>query len=329
MRIPGFTRCLGTLAVAASVVACRTGFSEPMCTDRESQAVGRVSADSRFADGHTSAWCYRLVQGEKQRWGAYRSWWSNGKKATVGAFREGVPHGYWRYWDPNGTVTAEGAFVSGRRQGPWLLYPSGRESVLVRVPFHDGREHGVLESWDERGVKITEESLVDGKPHGSARTWSSEGHLLAEFEWRHGVEHGIRRYFYANGRVRATDTIAEGVLEGPARRFYPSGAKLAEGSYAGGRPDGAWRYWSSEGELSKVEHYVGGELAAIEDRSLAEPAVRTCIPQGQLRKEWIGSMRTAIWCDLKQGSAGGWYTEWVRDSVKATETRLSPEDFES
>jgi len=87
--------------------------------------------------------------------GVWRSWYTNGVKASELWYAGGVPHGKGTQWWRNGQKSREGRFANGLREGKW----------------HD---------WAEKGQKTRERNYKDGKLDGAWLEWDEKGELICE-----------------------------------------------------------------------------------------------------------------------------------------------------
>src|SRR5262245_52670719 len=79
----------------------------------------------------------RVVNGRRE--GPWTAWYSNGKLAYEGSFKDYEHVGHWIYYRPEGGKQMEGDWVAGRRHGVWTTYGAGEKKVS-----EGAYEHGAL-----------------------------------------------------------------------------------------------------------------------------------------------------------------------------------------
>lgn len=62
------------------------------------------------------------------------------------------------------------------------------------------------------GVKISEVPFVEGCEHGLGQSWYNNGALKGCTPYRHGIIHGVRRRWFADGSVQSEEVFEYGWL---------------------------------------------------------------------------------------------------------------------
>lgn len=182
-----------------------------------------------------------------------------GQKTLEGQFERGQPVGEWRKWYPTGELRGiyappEGEFVELYRSG--AKRKSGRlagDIEVFRVPFAEWaealplRRAGPQEAW-EYAAKET----LDGTPINDLGAPCQAGTTTAGAIDGTTIEQWCQKPERQGVRAK----------HGPFRSWhYPLGLKLEgefedgvrHGTFKKGKPHGEWRYFSSNGQVERVE----------------------------------------------------------------------------
>jgi hypothetical protein len=101
-----------------------------------------------------------------------------------------------------------------------------------RVPFRNGRRHGIASVWHKSGTVATEEPYQNGLLHGVCRQWDESGHLLGKYKMFHGT--GIQREWHDNGQLQLEVSTVRGEFTGRNRMWLRDGTLLSERFYIRG-----------------------------------------------------------------------------------------------
>ncbi len=103
-------------------------------------------AERRGAEPPTAfkEWCERTGDSSGIKHGWYAEWFSDGRPATAGEYKDGLRVGVWTRWYPNG-------------------------KKRVQAEFKDGLQDGRLMSWDENGAKQGEQLYAKGQAQSVGR----------------------------------------------------------------------------------------------------------------------------------------------------------------
>ncbi len=222
--------------------------------------------------------------------------WAAGE--LVGERREGP----WVFTDARGQRVAWGAYADGERDGAWVelkdgwkhttSWSAGREDGLAlqhdaagalrsRKVWRDGVEHGLWETWDERGAPRQLIGYVDGKMSGPYTIWDAAGDLRVQGAHLDGVRHGawLQRAegglwsgTYRHGLKEGTWLLKDGLalveeaphraghLQGTRLRWTPDGTLIQRCGYLSGRREGHCEAWRPDGSPEQAADWTGGEL---------------------------------------------------------------------
>jgi hypothetical protein len=107
------------------------------------------------------------------------------------------------------------------------FYRTGQ--IRERVPFRNGRRHGIARVWHKNGVLALEELYRDGLLHGVCRQWNEAGKLLGRYKMVHGT--GLQREWYDNGQLQLEVSTVRGEFTGRNRTWLCDGTLLSERFY--------------------------------------------------------------------------------------------------
>lgn len=125
------------------------------------------------------------------RHGPSRSWYPDGRPASVGAYADGQRTGHWWFWTSDGRLEKEGDFLNGAEVGYWTLYREDG-TVLSEGPMKDGGRHGVWVSYDATNGVPQEGLWVDGQKDGVWTEYDADGKALRERVFRLGRQISLR-----------------------------------------------------------------------------------------------------------------------------------------
>jgi len=90
-----------------------------------------------------------------------------------------------------------------------------------------------------------------GKEHGIVQLYDNTGALTDEITFVNGKKEGKGMSYHPNGKVHAVGTFKNDELEGEVVRYYPSGAKQSEFTMSKGDEVGAYKIYYEDGTLAE------------------------------------------------------------------------------
>jgi antitoxin component YwqK of YwqJK toxin-antitoxin module len=160
----------------------------------------------------------------------------------------------WEDRDPQGRLLASAVLGAAGIEGPLRRFGSDGRPTF-EADFHDGRLHGVLRAYDDKGALELEARYRHGLREGLARTFSG-GRCVAEQVYVAGLPSGPLTTYDDLGRTTRSASFVDGRLDGVVRDFH-EGRLVREA---------VWRSGALEGEVRDLKQGTG----AIEERARYE-----------------------------------------------------------
>ncbi len=201
-------------------------------------------------------------------------YYEGGQKSSEGFLRNGRPDGYWKSYYRNGKLKAEGNRKDFELNGPWIFYDrDGQKTSLIN--YQAGTKEGLSYLYQEGKLSKIDE-YHEGKLDGVSRYFFPDSTLKKEVPFEAGKESG-QGYEYdpSDGRVITLLEFKNGSLtrkqnvnryddqeqkQGLWVNFHKNRKIAKEGPYLNDLKNGYWKYYTSEGDLIRVEKWVNGEL---------------------------------------------------------------------
>ncbi len=119
------------------------------------------------------------TEGNTERHGEYKYWYSNGKPEMSGSYDQGKETGGFVWYYENGVKQTEGYFVDGRREGNWNEWHANGTAKGTGM-YAKGQRSGAWRSWHENGMRKRDASFQGGQQIGSIRVWDRNGARVYE-----------------------------------------------------------------------------------------------------------------------------------------------------
>lgn len=194
-------------------------------------------------------------------------YYPNGRIASEGYFKNGLPTGIWKNYYPDGTLKSIGKKENGLSDSLWVFYDSeGRKTQVL--DYYLDKKFGCAMYFDTSGNRIRERFywndipqneeldyyangalkkrtlLLDGKPEGTAYEYDSLGTVIME-------------ELYDNGYLKDRQTYnrydENGKKTGVWRTYFPNGTVQVEMSYQGGAKNGFVKTFDKKGKLIDLQ----------------------------------------------------------------------------
>lgn len=132
----------------------------------------------------------------------------------------------------------------------------------------DSTKDGLIEGFYDNGQLEWNENWKDGKEHGRWENYFKNGKLQLVENFKEGKLNGPWTSYYESGQILTRGNNKDGHHEGLEEGFYENGQLEHKGNYKKptsefnflGDKDGLWEYFDEEGNLTKTEKYMNGEL---------------------------------------------------------------------
>lgn len=208
---------------------------------------------------------------------------ANGKIASEGTIKDGLPDGYWKSYNNKGFLISEGNRVDFQLDGLWKFY-SDSLKLSMSVNFKQGKKDGLKISYflDE----IIEELFKDDIKVGIQKHFSISNHkLIKTIPYENGLEEGIAKEYNSDGTIILLTEYRKGYVvrrefinrvdaigkkQGTWKYFYDNDLLKTECSYVNDRKHGFLKEYDIQGNLLKIEKYENDQLIidALETRKL-------------------------------------------------------------
>ncbi len=201
-------------------------------------------------------------------------YYENGKISSEGFLRNGKPDGYWKSYYRNANLKAEGNRVNFLLDGPWIFYD--REGLKTSIiTYQAGQKEGPRKAFKE-GKLFKIDYFEDDVQEGITKVFYPDSSLHKEIPYLKGKQEG-RGFEYAqeDGRVITLMEYKNGSLlrkqalnrfddqeqkQGLWMSFHKNKQISVEGPYLNDLKNGYWKYYTTSGDLIRVEKWVNGEL---------------------------------------------------------------------
>lgn len=215
---------------------------------------------------------YCQNEGDSLKATAY--YYENGQVSSEGFLRNGQPDGYWKSYYRNGQLKAEGNRLDFKLDGPWIFYDrDGLKSS--RITYKKGEKDGPSFLYQE-GQLHKIDQYEEGKLQGISKYFYPDSSLKKEIPYQEGKQSGQGfEYAQSDGRVITLLEFKNGALlrkqainrfdeqeqkQGLWIQFHKNGIIAQEGPYINDLKNGYWKYYTTAGDLIRVEKWVNGEL---------------------------------------------------------------------
>jgi len=161
-----------------------------------------------------------------------RTQYANGQTEWETPLLNALPHGVERHYRDDGTLIQETRFLEGRKDGVEKRFRADGATLLMEIPYKDGRFDGDWNRYDASGRLRSQVPYVKGLQHGRARVYDRIGDVIDSEAWHHGT--GEDRRYDDAGRLRSRTMYRDGDQHGPMREFDATGVMTREWFYVRG-----------------------------------------------------------------------------------------------
>ena len=180
------------------------------------------------------------------RQGPWRCLHPTGAVRVEGPYERGVRHGMFRRETLDGQLFAQGAYERGELEGTWLTYfeaevlaalePQSAGRIVSMTTYERGVPRGEQVSrWLKDDTLHSRVPYRDGRRHGLSQEWYHSGQLFSEGPIIDGAQHDLWRAYYPSGQLALEVTYDLGTLHGPYVEYDQQGAVTRRGIYEYGR----------------------------------------------------------------------------------------------
>lgn len=201
-------------------------------------------------------------------------YYENGKISSEGFLRNGKPDGYWKSYYRNGVIKSEGNRKDFKLDGPWIFYD--REGLKTsEISYRKGLKDGPRKAYQE-GILFKIDQFEDDIQEGLTQIFYPDSSLHKEIPFTEGRQEGkgyeyaiedqriITLMEYKNGSLLRKQAVNryddQKQKQGLWMTFHKNKQISIEGPYLNDLRNGYWKYYTTSGDLIKVEKWVNGEL---------------------------------------------------------------------
>lgn len=213
-------------------------------------------------------------QGDGDSLVATTYYYEGGQKSSEGFLRNGKPDAYWKSYYRNGKLKAEGDRKDYKLNGPWIFY--NREGLkTAEINYQAGQKEGPRKAYEE-GVLSKVDYFKEDVQIGITEYFYPNGSLKKEVPFENGKESGqgfeydlddarvITLLQFKNSSLIRKQNVnrydSQKQKQGLWMVFHKNKKIRIEGPYLNDLRNGYWKYYTSEGDLIRVEKWVNGEL---------------------------------------------------------------------
>ncbi|MDR2938227.1 MAG: hypothetical protein LBU92_04725 [Prevotellaceae bacterium] len=156
----------------------------------------------------------------------------NGQKmAVIDYFDNGTA--FAQLFSPQGALIAEGNYRGkNTKQGAWKYYRD--EQLVMTESYENGLLQGVQELYYPNGKVYERKHFKDGKEDGIYEQIDVRGLPVFEMMYKAGVQSGLARYYYNNNQIRIEGRYENGVRTGEWIFYEPNGKVERKTTYTNG-----------------------------------------------------------------------------------------------
>ncbi|GAB4031243.1 toxin-antitoxin system YwqK family antitoxin [Spirosoma gilvum] len=108
---------------------------------------------------------------------------------------------------------------------------------------------GILFSTDAHGDTLFKVPFLDGKEHGIAKLFYANHRLREERLFVRGRKEGVHRGWYENGKLMFEYHFLNDMFEGSYKEWFPNGKLFRNMNYEKGQESGVQQSWSTTGKI--------------------------------------------------------------------------------
>ncbi len=244
-------------------------------------------------------------------------YYENGRKASEGYFKDGLPVGIWKSYYEDGTIKSIGQKKLGLSDSLWIFYDEeGRKRKTFQ--YENDKKNGCAVFLDTLGNVVKEMFYINDVPQGERVEYFPDGNIKSFVEIIDGKEEGllleynedgivITEALYDNGFLKDQQKYnrydEEGKKTGVWRTYFKNGDIASEIVYKAGSKNGLSKIYNKKGKLIDLQKMQGDTVAGHRDELVIIDLYKTFYPNGNLKL--IGG--------INQGKKNGIFREYSED----------------
>ncbi len=167
----------------------------------------------------------------------------------------GGKEGKWIYYGPSGKKVSEGEYSLGKQIGMWKFYYP--DETLKQVGyFSQGLYSGVWEFYNAAGDIQKREEYSQGKREGLSVEYDDEEEKILEGMYKNDLRHG--HWIDKTGDLITQGEYVYGERTGVWKSTYKNGNKAFKGEYFSDKPQGKHVYYYKNGQVEHDEYWKQG-----------------------------------------------------------------------
>lgn len=224
-------------------------------------------------------------------------YYENGRIASEGYFKDGLPHGIWKSYYQDGTLKSVGHKKLGLSDSLWVFFDEeGRKRKVF--DYVNDKKNGCARFIDTLGNIEKEMFYIDDIPQGEIVTYFDDGSIRSFVEIIDGKEEGLKLEYDENGVVITEEIYDNGYLKdrqefnrldeegkktGVWRTYFKNGDIASEIVYKAGQKNGLSKVYNQKGKLIDLQKMEGDTLAGHVDELVIIDLYKEFYPNGNLK----------------------------------------------
>lgn len=175
--------------------------------------------------------------------------------ATGITLESGEKEGKWIYYGQTGKKVSEGEYSQGKQIGMWKYYYP--DETLKQVGYYSqGLYSGVWEFYSATGDIQKREEYSQGKREGLSTEYDDEEEKILEGMYKNDLRHGY--WVDKTGDLITQGEYVYGERTGVWKSTYKNGNKAFKGEYFSDKPQGKHVYYYKNGQVEHEEYWKQG-----------------------------------------------------------------------
>ena len=241
-------------------------------------------------------------------------YFDDGRKASEGFFKNGLPEGVWKSYYRSGNLKSIGKKLSGESDSLWKFFnPIGM--LTWTYEYANDMKNGCATKFDSLGKVAQESFYVDDKKQGEEQWFFPNGKLKRTTNFVDDKESGMAVEYnedgiiiveedYSNGYLRKREEFNrhddEGNKTGTWRTYFKNGNIATEIGYDQGKKEGTAKEYDKEGKLITINTMKGDSITS-------DPGAIVLI---DLYKEYHQNGKVKLLGGLNKGMKSGIFREY-------------------
>lgn len=248
------------------------------------------------------------------------AYYPNGKRKSMVTYEESKRKGYAYEWHENGVVSEKVHFVDDLVQddgaNPAVIVYDEFHAMRNVMHFEKGQPVDTHYIYHPNGQESDRIPFKDGKIHGVVKKFSETGTLLGEAPHRNGVRIGRHWIHYPSGRPKyIAEFDDEGNLLSPICEYAENGQQIAQYFIKDDAYEGTYKTWYDSGQLKSESVYENGQLtgASMEFYENGQPEKSYSYVEGKLEgkgEHWYEDGSLKFSANFAEGIYDGEVSEW-------------------